>query len=232
MHLRVMKASYLKQINALDFIMNDNSFIISSTDLVESFACMELSDGNHKKIEDILMIYNRDNSILYPSSYYNKEHKQLKEKIRKKIENTPPYQNKIKNTKVAIIDIEDNNYKELLTYYKNNLRRTSDLFLVRNSLLHHYVDKLKKYDSISYINREDLQNTSKQILHTEKEETEKEETEKEETEKEETVDIVRQCIQKDITSNVVSKVSPIIIKVSKRRQKKQPIQTKELEATM
>ena len=71
MHLRVIKAQHLKFINAMDFIQDNGDFIICCTDLVESFASLELCKGRHKMTDEILMIYNKDNSVAYTTSYYN-----------------------------------------------------------------------------------------------------------------------------------------------------------------
>ena len=108
MHLRVMKAIYLKQICPLDFILRNNEFIFCTTDMVESYPCLEMCQGRHKKINDTLMVYNRENSLLYPSSFYHKDSKQnMKDVILKKVKDISPYQNIIQNKKVAIIDIEN-----------------------------------------------------------------------------------------------------------------------------
>ena len=48
------------KIQPIDFIMENNEFIFCSTDMVESFACLELCNGKHKKVEECLMVYNKD----------------------------------------------------------------------------------------------------------------------------------------------------------------------------
>jgi glycosyltransferase involved in cell wall biosynthesis/GR25 family glycosyltransferase involved in LPS biosynthesis len=219
MHLRVMKAKYLKQVCPLDFIMNDNSFIICTTDMVESYPCLEMCKGRHKKITERLMIYNRENSLLYPTSFYHKDSKQnIKDIIFKKVKEIPPYQDVIQNKKVVIINIENEHYKEMIQHYKDNFVRTTDMFLVRNSLLHHYVNKLNKYEEISYISEQDIH------VNTQKEEV-VEEKKMDNDEK------VEDIIKNDIVSNVEIKEpsSPVIIKVPKRRRRRQPKQTNELE---
>ena len=65
---------------------------------------------------------------------------------------------------VQIVNIENEHYKEMIQHYKDNFVRTTDMFLVRNSLLHHYVNKLNKYEEISYISEHDI------LLNTQKEE--------------------------------------------------------------
>ena len=220
MHLRVMKAKYLKQISPLDFLMNDNEFIICTTDMVESYPCLEMCKGRHKKITETLMIYNRENSLLYPTSFYHKDSKQnIKDVIFKKVKETPPYQDVIQNKKVVLVDIENEHYKEMLQHYKDNFVRTTDLFLVRNSLLQYYVNKLNKYDEICYISENDIQ-------------IEKSTDQCEEIVNKKVDETVDEIIKNDIVSNVQLKEpsSPIIIKISKKRRKKQT--TKPLEATI
>ena len=65
MHLRVIKAQHLKMINPIDFLQENGDFIFCSTDMVESFASLELCKGRHKQCSETLMIYNRDNSVIY-----------------------------------------------------------------------------------------------------------------------------------------------------------------------
>ena len=150
MHLRVITAKYLKQINALDFIQDNGEFLNCSTDMVESFACLELSNGRHKLCDEILMIYNRDNSELYSTSYYNNENRDKKELIQNVIRNKKAYQES-KNTGVIIIDIDDPQYKKYILDYKENYIETMDLFIVRDLDLHYYVNKLNKYNNIQYL---------------------------------------------------------------------------------
>ena len=152
MHLRVMKAKYLKKINALDFLKDNGDFITSSTDMVESFACLELSNGRHKSCDEILMIYNRDNSQIYPTSHYSSVNKEEKEKTQNIIRNRKTYKEK-KNEGIIIIDIEDPNYKEYIINYRENYddNDNMDLFLVKGSELHYYVNKLNSYNDIQYL---------------------------------------------------------------------------------
>ena len=64
MHLRVMKANLLKQVCVLDYMNNQFDFNICATDLVESYASLELSEGKHKHVSECLLIYNKSNSEL------------------------------------------------------------------------------------------------------------------------------------------------------------------------
>lgn len=157
MHLRVIKGEYLKKISPLDFLMPNNEFIICGTDMVESYPSLELSKGRHKKILKNLMIYNRENSLLYSSSFFNKNlERDKKDYILKKIKERSPYHTLKQNKKLTIINIENEHYKHMIQYYKEKLIENTDLFLVRNSLLNYYTDKLDKYDEIIDINEKDI----------------------------------------------------------------------------
>jgi glycosyltransferase involved in cell wall biosynthesis/GR25 family glycosyltransferase involved in LPS biosynthesis len=198
MHLRVMKAVYLKQICPLDFIMENNEFIICTTDMVESYPCLEMCNGRHKKITDTLMVYNRENSLLYPTSFYHHSSKQnIKDVILKKVKNIPPYQCVIQNKKVALIDIENAHYKHMIQHYKDNFVRTTDMFLVRNSLLHYYVDKLNKYDEIIYISEQDI---AQYITTEQKEEIQLEQT-----------DTIQQIVENTQTKDTVKELCATIV---------------------
>lgn len=144
-HLRVLKTEYLKQVNPLDFIMENNEFITSSTDMVESFACLELCNGKHKKVEECLMVYNKDNSIIYPESHYNKLYKDRKLALQKKIRSITPY-TKREDKDLVIIDVEQSKYKEAIQHYRDNYQQTHHLFLTRNSLKHYFTKIYNSYN--------------------------------------------------------------------------------------
>ena len=155
MHLRVMKASLLKQVCVLDYMDSKFDFNPCATDLVESYACLELSEGKHKHVPECLLIYNKSNSELYNTSYYNNEKNETEWKKRKnivkRINNIPPYQTKIKSQNIVVIDIEKSGYKNMLKKYKNELSSKMDLFLVKGSEIHLYVEKLNAYKEIIYL---------------------------------------------------------------------------------
>lgn len=151
MHLRVIKAQHLKFINPIDFIQDNGEFIICCTDLVESFASLELCKGRHKCTDEILMVYNKDNSVIYSTSHYSDMDKELKQQIQKKIRGRKPYLSNIRNKSVIIVDIEEINYKQLIQKYKDEFKNKQDLFLVKGSELHFYVNKLNNYDNITYM---------------------------------------------------------------------------------
>lgn len=146
-HLRVIKASLLQMINPLDFIDDEGNFLRTSTDMIESFASLELSQGRHKKIDHILMVYNQDNSELYNTSYYNDTNREYKIKIEQKIRMRKPYSITINDT-VIVIDIEEDNYKEKI---QQNRLKNVDIFITKGSELYRYIDRLIEYKNIQFI---------------------------------------------------------------------------------
>ena len=150
-----MKASLLKQVCVLDYMNDKFDFNTCATDLVESYASLELSEGKHKHVPECLLIYNKSNSELYDNSYYNQQKNSVEKKKRKtivnRILNIPPYQTKIKSQNIVVIDIEKSGYKNMLKKYKNELSSKMDLFLVKGSEIHLYVEKLNAYKEIIYL---------------------------------------------------------------------------------
>lgn len=71
-HLRVMKSSVLKLIHPDDLLDATGQFITCSTDLMESWACLEMSGKKHCPITRRMMVYNRVNSIRHFNSFYNR----------------------------------------------------------------------------------------------------------------------------------------------------------------
>lgn len=151
MHLRVIKAQHLKFISPLDFIQDNGDFIICCTDLVESFAALELCKGRHKITDEKLMIYNKDNSLNYTTSHYSDVDKELKQNIQKRIRSREPYLSNIRKNTVIIIDIEDKNYNTMIEKYKKEFIHKADLFLVISNEIHFYINKLNSYENIQYL---------------------------------------------------------------------------------
>ena len=155
MHLRVMKASLLKQVSVLDYMNEKFAFHDCATDLVESYASLELSEGKHKHVPECLLIYNKSNSELYDNSYYNQQKSSTEKRKRKgivnRVLNIHPYQNKIKSDNIVVIDIEKPDYIQLLKRYKTELQSRMDVFLVKGSEIHLYVEKLNAYKEIIYL---------------------------------------------------------------------------------
>ena len=95
----------------------------------------------HKKVEECLMVYNKDNSAIYPESHYNRLYKDRKLAIQKKVRSITPYI-KRQNKDLVIIDVEQSNYKKAIQYYKDNYQQTHHLFLTRDSLKEYFTNIL------------------------------------------------------------------------------------------
>jgi glycosyltransferase involved in cell wall biosynthesis len=163
-HLRVMKAQYLKNINISDFLDPSFNFFKCSTDLVESYCCLEQCDKRHKKLDEVVVVYNKDNSIRYGTSWYKDEIPEYREQIREQIRKTDIYSVDIQRKKdVLIVDIEKQNYKQILQYYYDKrLFENVDLLLVKKSLIHLYKNLLDKYSDLQKI--ESLTKKKKNII--------------------------------------------------------------------
>jgi hypothetical protein len=151
MHLRVIKAQHLKFVNPLDFLQDNGDFIICCTDLVESFAGLELCKGRHKMTDETLMIYNKANSVNYTTSHYSDVDKELKLAIQKTVRSRTPYLSNIRKDSVIIVDIEEDNYKKMIEKYKKDFVNKADLFLVIGNEIHFYINKLNSYNNIQYM---------------------------------------------------------------------------------
>ena len=151
-HLRVMKASLLKQIRPTDFLDENKEFIICSTDMVESFACLELSKGRHKLIQEILMIYNKENSMLFDeTSHYSNVDKDKKSVIQKSVRNLPKYDLISSKDQIIIVDIDDVLFKNHIENYCDNLSDTSDLFLCNTNNISLFIELFDKYKDVIYM---------------------------------------------------------------------------------
>ena len=142
-HLRVMKAKYLKNINPFDFLDPNLNMIRCCTDWMESLSCLEQSNGRHKIVDRYLMVYNRDNSVRHKTSYYNKINKDYRKIIEDIIKGIKPYTYSPNKKNIAIVDIEDKNYKHNLSEYLN-IKNEYDLLLLPKSKEHMYQNKIKK----------------------------------------------------------------------------------------
>ena len=151
MHLRVMCAKYLKRIDPMDFIMTDNSFIYCATDMVESFAVLELSKGTQAKNSEVLCTYNRENSIQYPTSYYHEQDKEGKTRIYAKVKGMKSYRDRSVRTKVAIVYVDDPNIKQHIKKFRESLIHDTDLFLCIKNEMSLYSDKLGEYEIVMFI---------------------------------------------------------------------------------
>jgi glycosyltransferase involved in cell wall biosynthesis len=153
-HLRVIKAKYLKNINPYDFLDLNLNMIKCCTDLVETWASLEQCNGRHKMVDKDLMIYNRDNSVRYNTSEYNKSNKEYRKIIEEKVKTIKPYLNYKKNNKkyLTVINIEHKDYKLNLSKYRHELEKHSDLLILPNSKVNMYNSIFKKYKKVFYLN--------------------------------------------------------------------------------
>jgi hypothetical protein len=76
-HLRTMRSHLIKDI-PLKNLQIHNRWIKCGSDMAESYFVLEKSETKHIKIDKPTYIYNRDNSIRYPMSYYNKDYTEYK----------------------------------------------------------------------------------------------------------------------------------------------------------
>jgi len=151
-HLRVMKAKYLKRIRPTDFLDESGDFIICTTDMVESFACLEQCAGKHKLCPEITMVYNKDNSILFAeTSHYSDVNKEKKAATQVNVRNLPSYRNEKQKKKVVVLDVDDSLFKTNIYTYRKTLEKDCDLFLYTNDELPQYMKKLNAYADIMYI---------------------------------------------------------------------------------
>lgn len=70
-HLRTGYAGLYKNINLSDIIDHNKKFISMSTDLFTQYPVLEMSGHMHVNLLKPSYIYNQDNSMLYPNSWYN-----------------------------------------------------------------------------------------------------------------------------------------------------------------
>ena len=151
-HLRTMKASLLKQIRPTDLFDEDGEIIICSTDMVESFACLELSNGRHKINTEVTMVYNKDNSINFAStSHYSDTNKEKKVATQKYVRNLPKYTPGQSMNRVFVLDIDHPLFKEQLANYRKTRSDTDDLFVCRGDEMGAYIDKINRYKNVCYV---------------------------------------------------------------------------------
>ena len=151
-HLRTMKASLLKQIRPTDLFDECGESIICSTDMVESFACLELSKGRHKLNPEVCMIYNKENSMSFAStSHYSDRNKEKKVATQKYVRNLPTYKTDRCLNKVFVLDVDNPLFKQKLANYRKTRADADDLFVGREDEMGAYIDKLNRYKEVIYI---------------------------------------------------------------------------------
>ena len=90
-HFKHLKTGYgflFKSIPEIYLKMNDK-WLDVCTDCAEMFSASEFSNGKILQIDDILYVYNKDNSILYESSYYNTPNSEDRLNILNYLKNLP-----------------------------------------------------------------------------------------------------------------------------------------------
>lgn len=82
-HFRTMKSYLIKDIDVNRYLKMDNKWIQVSTDKAEMYYAMERPESKPVKINDLIYVYNKSNSVRYPTSFYNsKQMKSYKEKVK------------------------------------------------------------------------------------------------------------------------------------------------------
>jgi len=151
-HLRVMKAEYLKHVRPTDFLDENGDFIICTTDMVESFACLEQCNGRHKICSETTMIYNKENSMQFvETSHYSDVNKEKKALTQKNVRNLPSYRNMIQKEKIVVIDVNNPLYKAHIDTYRTQMQKDSELFLCITDELPMYMNTLNKFKQIFYL---------------------------------------------------------------------------------
>jgi glycosyl transferase family 25 len=71
------------------YLQYQGEWLHYSTDMAEMYCVIELCQGKHIILTDILYVYNKDNSILYETSYYNSYDNPVRIQINKHIKSLP-----------------------------------------------------------------------------------------------------------------------------------------------
>jgi glycosyltransferase involved in cell wall biosynthesis len=81
-HFRTMKSYLIKDIDTNMYLKMDNEWIQVCTDKAEMYYSMEKPEAKPVKINELIYVYNKTNSVRYPTSFYNsKQMKSYKEKV-------------------------------------------------------------------------------------------------------------------------------------------------------
>ena len=105
-HLRTGYAKLFKNVSVYEMKDHNGDWLKCSTDMALMFRVMEQSKGKIKVINDLMYVYNIDNSLQYDSSYYKKDVKF--EKYREKVNKHIKYNN------------YDNNQLDFIKYLDKN----------------------------------------------------------------------------------------------------------------
>ena len=83
-HLRTFQASIIQKIPKRLLQDENEKWLTRCSDMAEMFWVLEHSDGRHRNLGSLVYIYNKDNSLRHPNSYYN-ENAKSREKLIKHI---------------------------------------------------------------------------------------------------------------------------------------------------
>jgi len=157
-----------------NYLKFNNKWLEMCTDCAEMYSVCEFSNGKTSQIEEILYVYNKDNSILYSSSYYNSSNDKSRLEIIDYLQNLPicnyslPY--------IYIINLPFDNIKRTkilkqLTIINNNQYQFIDAIdgyenIAVNELYNNYLNlyKSKRYTVFMPKNLKYYYNKSKQHI--------------------------------------------------------------------
>jgi len=150
-HVRTGFAYLFKQIPK-EYLMYEGKWLDRCTDWAEMFSVAELASDKIKHINQILHIYNKQNSLLYPTSYYNDMKNIQRKNIENHIRSLPPL--KIYLPNIYIISLESElNSKEILIDQFSKLNITNYKFFnaingyTDNDIKTKYDEYIEKYDN-------------------------------------------------------------------------------------
>ena len=145
-HLRTGYAKLFKNVRENEMKDHNGNWLKCSTDMAVMYKVMEQSKGKIKVINDLMYVYNIDNSLQYDSSYYKKDVKfeKYREKVNKHLSIKKIYclyiidkiTIEIFNNVHSILNKKDNLY--LLCYTKNKCEFKSSDRLI-------FIDKYDNY---------------------------------------------------------------------------------------
>ena len=122
-----------------NYLKFNNKWLEICTDCAEMYSVCEFSNGKTSQIEEILYVYNKDNSILYASSYYNSSNDKTRLDITNYIKSLPvckyslPY--------IYIINLPFDVKKRI-----NILKQ----FRIINNNQYEFIDAIDGYEDISF----------------------------------------------------------------------------------
>lgn len=104
-HLKTGLSILFKSISK-EYLMMENQWLDRCTDCAEMFCISEYANSSILQVPDIFYVYNKDNSLLYPTSYYIDKMNIKREKITNHIKTLPKCKYALPNT--YIINLKSN----------------------------------------------------------------------------------------------------------------------------